>query len=349
MQARIAILLLLSSQLIPVFGLLSAVGQDVTGAPAAIRAGQRLEGVRSPAVSPVSPVVQQGGVAAEAAPVGSDTFPVTGPDMVIQSGDLLAISLYGIPDFSRDVRVAERGDIVLPLIGDIQIAGLTIQAAEALVRKRLVEGGFFTDPQVSIIARESASQGTSVLGEVQKPGIYFLPGQRSLFDALAAAGGTTPRAGNTITITHRALHNEVEIVKLPPNQTLSPSSNVAVSPGDTIVVSKAGIVYVMGDVRLPGGFVMDNGDLTILQALAMAQGANSTAKLDRTILIRRTPGGRQEIPVPLSKLMVAKSPDLKLQDNDIVFVPQSTTKAGFRRGLDAALQTVVGIAIYRPL
>jgi polysaccharide export outer membrane protein len=297
----------------------------------------------------VSPSVRRATASTEVVPGGQNVAPVAGSDLEIQSGDLLAISLYGIPDFSKEARVTERGNITLPLIGDVHLAGLTIHGAEALVQSRLIDGGFFKDPQVSIMARESVSQGTSVLGEVERPGIYFLPGQHSLFDALAAAGGTTQRAGDTITITHRDRSNKVETVTLPPNLTLPPESNIAITSGDTIVVSKAGIVYVLGDVRLPGGFVMDNAHVTVLQAVAMAQGANPTAKLDRTILIRRTAEGRKEIPISLAKMMAAKSPDLKLLADDVLFIPQSTAKAGFRRGLDAVLQTAVGIAVYRPL
>lgn len=349
MQVRIALPCLLLIHVVPLLCVPSASCQDASGTPPVAQGVQRIEAVRPIVVSPVSQTVQEDRTATATAQPGQNVTPVSGSDVLIQNGDLLAISLYGIPDFNKEVRVAEKGDITLPLIGDVHVAGLTIHGAEALVQKRLVEGGFFTDPQVSITARESVSQSTSVLGEVQRPGIYFLPGQHSLFDALSAAGGTTPRAGNTITITHRGRPNEVRTVTLPPNQTLPPESNVAIDPGDTIVVSKAGIVYVLGDVRLPGGFVMDNSNVTVLQAVAMAQGANTTAKLDRTILIRKTQQGKQEIPVRLSKVMAAKSPDLKLQADDVLFVPRSNAKAGFRRGLEAALETAVGVVIYRPL
>ena len=349
MQARIAFPWRVVIQLVPLLWVLAAPCQDVKGTPPAAQVKRSLEAVQPIAVKPVSPVAPNDTVTAERMPASQDAPPIAGSDLLIESGDLLEINLYGIPEFNKEVRVAERGDITLPLIGDVHVAGLTIHSAEALVQRRLVEGGFFTDPQVSITARDSVSQGTSVLGEVQKPGIYFLPGQHSLFDALSAAGGLTPRAGNTITITHRGRPTEVETVKLPPNQTLPAESNVAITQGDTIVVSKAGIVYVLGDVRLPGGFVMENANVTVLQAVAMAQGANTTAKLDRTILIRKSEKGRQEIPVHLSKVMEAKSPDFKLQADDVIFVPRSTVKAGFRRGLEAALETAVGVVIYRPL
>lgn len=329
--------------------LASGSAQAVKVDPLTQEAEQHSGAVQAPTVIPVSPVVPRNAAPTAALSSNQNAAPLAGSDLLIQSGDLLSINIYGVPEFSRDARVAERGEISLPLIGEVHVAGLTLHAAEALVQKRLVDGGFFTDPQVSIVARESASQGTPVLGEVQRPGIYYLPGKRLLFDALSAAGGTTARAGDKITITHRGEPTQVQTVVLPPNQTLPPEMNVAISPGDTIVVSKAGIVYVTGDVRLPGGFFMENANLTILQAIAMAQGANPTAKLDSTILIRTTPEGRQEVPIYLSKVMAAKAPDPKLRADDVIFVPRSNAKVGFRRGLDAALQTVVGMAIYRPL
>jgi len=122
---------------------------------------------------------------------------------------------------------------------------------------------------------------------------------------------------------------------------------VPVMPGDIVVVSKAGIVYVVGDVHLPGGFVLENSNLTVLQAIAMAQGTNSTAKLDKTILIRKNAEGHEQIPIPLSQIMSAKSPDIKLQPDDIVFVPVSGPKAAARRSLEAILTTATGVVIYR--
>jgi len=318
-----------------------------TDTPPAGQAGTRVTPVqRSVTSQEVSPAPQS--PAATTTPLAqTSTVPANSSDLIIGSGDLLEVSVYGAPDFIKQVRVSDSGQISLPLIGSVQVAGHTIHDAELIVQKRLADGGFFTDPQVSIFAREYATQGISVLGEVQKPGIYPLPGQRSLFDAISAAGGVTPRAGNTVTITHRARPQEPQTVQLPSGKTLPSESNVDVFPGDTIVVSKAGIVYVVGDVHLPGGFVLENSDLTVLQAVAMAQGTNTTAKLDNTVLIRKTPEGRQEIPILLSKVMTAKAPDPKLQADDIVFVPRSTAKAGYRRGLEAILQTVTGVVIYR--
>ncbi|MCU1285437.1 MAG: polysaccharide export protein [Acidobacteriales bacterium] len=270
------------------------------------------------------------------------------PEVSIGAGDLLEVSVLGAQDFTKQIRVSSTGDISLPLIGAIRVGGLSTTAAEQLVAKRLVEGGFFSDPQVSIFEKEYATQGVSVLGEVLKPGIYPLLGRRSVFDAISAAGGTTPRAGNEITITHRDSPNKPETVALSYASAGSKAGvNAQVMPGDTVVVSKAGIVYVVGDVAKPGGFVMENSTMTVLQAVAMAQGANQTAALNGAKLIRKVENKPQEIAIPLKEILAAKSPDLSLQPEDIVFVPNSAGKSAARRGLEAVLQTATGLAIYR--
>lgn len=269
-------------------------------------------------------------------------------ELIIGAGDLLEVSVYGAADFAKQVRVADTGDISLPLIGAVHVAGLTIQQAEHLVEQRLSDGGFFTNPQVSVLEKEYATQGISVLGEVQKPGIYPLLGQHRLFDAVSAAGGLTPKAGNTIMVSRRNNPGEAQTVLLPPNQTFPPDINIPVFPGDTVVISKAGIVYVVGDVRMPGGFVMENSRMSVLQAIAMAQGTNVTAKLDKTMLIRKSTTGPEQTPIPLKNILAAKAPDIPLQADDVVFVPRSAGKAAARRTLDAIVQAATGAAIYRP-
>lgn len=269
-------------------------------------------------------------------------------DLVVGSGDLLQVSVYGAQDFDKlEVRVDDNGNISLPLIGQVKVSGLTIHEAATVVQKKLADGGFFNDPQVSIMAKEYATQGISVLGEVQKPGIYPLLGPRSLFDAISAAGGTTPKAGNTVTITHRGRPQQPETVQLTYGGEGKPStSNVPVLPGDTVVVSKAGVVYVVGDVRLPSGIIMDNAKLTVLQAIAMAQGTNPTAALNSAKLIRNSGTDRKEIPLPLKDILSAKAPDMPVQADDIIFVPASVGKSVAKRSLEAIVQAATGIAIY---
>ena len=240
------------------------------------------------------------------------------------------------------------GDIVLPMIGHQHVAGLTLPQAQDLIARKLTEGEFFNNPQVSIFVKEYVAEGVSVLGEVQKPGVYPLLGQHRLFDAITLAGGTTQKAGKVVTISRRTDPNKPITIKLGSDVQGSMQGNVEVFPGDTIVVGKAGIVYVVGDVKLPGGFVMEHGTMTVLQALALAQGANPTAALNSSRLIRNVDGQQNEVPIQLKEILSSKSPDMKVQPDDIVFIPNSAAKSAMRRSLEMIVQTASGMAIYHP-
>ena len=272
-----------------------------------------------------------------------------GFEILIGPGDLIEVSVYGAPDYIKDVRVGATGEVTLPLAGTVKVGDLTPAQAEALIAKRLSDGNFFNDPRVSVLEKEFSSQGISILGEVQKPGVYQMHGPRRLYDALSTAGGTTPRAGNTVSLLPRSDSQKSQTVTLSYDGKTSNQSNIYVYPGDTIVVSKAGVVYVVGDVRLPGGFVMENSHMTILQAYAMAQGAGPNAALDRAQLIHKAGAERppHQTPISLKNILAAKSPDINLQPDDILFVPTSTAKKVATRTLEAIVQTASGMAIYR--
>lgn len=289
-------------------------------------------------------------------PVAAQQSPVISPDIVqhseaagpllIDAGDLLHVSVLGAPELERDVRVSESGTMALPLVGEVSVGGRTIAAAERELATALRNGEFYIDPQVSLLVKEYATQGISVLGEVQKPGIYPLLGSHTLFDAISAAGGTTARAGRTVTITHRKEMTKPQIATFTNDSAAPASGNLPVFPGDTIVVSKAGVVYVVGDVKQPTAVVLENPELTVLQAIAVAQGTNSTASLDKSKLIRKNTAGMQEIKVPLKRILAGKQSDIRMQPDDVLFVPQSTGKKVATRSLDAVLQTATGIAIW---
>jgi polysaccharide export outer membrane protein len=281
---------------------------------------------------------EQSGVAATPAE------PLIGP------GDLLKVGVLGAPDYDQEIRVSGSGDAVLALVGAVHVAGLTPEQAQQTIRQKLIAGGFFNDPQVTVLEKEYATQGVSVLGEVQKPGVYPIMGPRRLFDALSLAGGTTPKAGQAVTITHRNEPNKPETVHLSNNPQDNALANVSVTPGDTIVVSKAGIVYVVGDVHKPTGVIMDNnGTITVLQAIAMAEGVNPTAALDHTKIIRKASQGQQqqEIPIQLKKILASKKPDLQLRADDILFVPSSAAKSVFNRSVNAAVSLAASVVAYR--
>jgi polysaccharide export outer membrane protein len=296
-------------------------------------------------------------VPAEARIEGPQSVPQAMPDAVssagaardlrIGAGDLLDVSLYGMPDFKTDVRVSSGGEISLPMLGTVAVRGLSVEQAATLIERNLSQKGIFNDPHITVFVKEYATQGISVLGEVQKPGIYPLLGERKLYDAISVAGGTTPKAGRYAMVTRRDdPQHPLQVPLLTGADSMK--NNVTVEPGDTIVVSKAGVVYVVGDVHQPGGFVMENGnDITVLKAIALAQGTNPNAALDSARIIRKTPEGPQDVPLSLKKIMAAKAPDPQLQPDDVVFVPGSAGKNAAKKGAEAILQMATGIAIWR--
>jgi polysaccharide export outer membrane protein len=296
-------------------------------------------------------------VPTEARIAGAPSVPQARPDAVssagrarelmIGAGDLLEVSLYGMPDFKTDVRVSSGGEISLPMLGTVAVRGVSVEQAATLIERNLTQKGFFNDPHITVFVKEYATQGISVLGEVQKPGIYPLLGERKLYDAISAAGGTSLKAGRYAMVTRRDDPQHPLQVPLLTGAN-SMKNNVTVEPGDTIVVSKAGVVYVVGDVHQPGGFVMENGnDITVLKAIALAQGTNPNAALDSARIIRKAPEGPQDVPLSLKKIMAAKAPDPQLLPDDVVFVPGSAGKSAAKKGAETILQMATGIAIWR--
>jgi len=266
----------------------------------------------------------------------------------IGPGDLLELKVFGAPELGSTVRVSGEGEITVALIGSVKIAELTPEQAQTEIEQRFRDGGYLRDPHVSVLVKEFASQGISVLGEVTHPGVYPLLGRPHLLDAIAAAGGTTARAGKTVVITHRSSSGAPQKIFLSRDAEQASTQDIELRPGDTVVVSRAGIVYVSGDVHTPGGFAMDqNENLTVLQAIALAQGLNPTASLGSARIIRRQAGTLKEIPVALKEIMEAKSPDLELQDADVLFVPNSASKSAARKSLESIVQVATGLAMYR--
>jgi polysaccharide export outer membrane protein len=271
----------------------------------------------------------------------------SGPSLTIGGGDLLKVSVFGAADSDQEVRVDPDGNAMLNFIGAVHIGGLTVNEAQTLIAKKLEAGGFYAHPQVTVFAKEYATQGVSVLGEVQKPGVYPILGSRRLFDVLSMAGGTSSKAGRIVSITRRDHPESPRSLVLSNDANESAKNNVEIFAGDTIMVSRAGVVYVVGDVHKPSGVVMDNGtDMTVLQAIAMAEGTNPTAKLNNAKLIRKTANGPQETPLPLRDMLASKAPDIRLQAEDIIFVPNSAAKSAGRRTLEAIIQSATGLAVY---
>lgn len=260
-------------------------------------------------------------------------------------GDLLEVNVYNVPELTSKVRISNAGDVYLPLIDYVHLEGLTQEEAQSLIEKRLSDGGFVRNPHVTLFIDEANSQGITIIGEVVKAGIYPEVADHKLYEILSEAGGFTQNASRKIAILRKGKAEPIR-VDLPRNLADDVNANVEVLPGDTITVPKAPIIYVVGDVGRPSGLLVDNGTLTVLQALALAGGTNHTAKLSGAKLIRKGPTGMTETKLEIKKMLEAKTPDVTLQADDILFVPVSGGRVLAGRTFEAAMAAATAVTVY---
>jgi polysaccharide biosynthesis/export protein len=261
-------------------------------------------------------------------------------------GDRLTVKVFDVEELTQDIRVSDRGDAALTFIGRLHLAGLTTGEAQTLIETRLREGNFVREPQVSVLIDEYGTQGVSVLGEVAKPGVYPVLGPRNLLDVISLASGLTPMAAHEATIKRRD-GAEVLTASLSYNPTELLASNVELWPGDTVIVPKAGIVYVIGDVGRPGGFPMENnGRVSLLQAVALAAGVNRTAALSKAQVIHKTSAGYEQTAVDLKRILHGKSPDIALEREDIVYIPSSVTRSLLFRAPEVLQAAAASSVVY---
>lgn len=260
-------------------------------------------------------------------------------------GDLVQVSVYNVPELATRARVSNSGDIYLPLIDYVHVEGLTQEEAQALIEKRLADGGFVRNPHVTIFVEEASSQGVTIMGDVARPGIYPDIGDHRLYTVISQAGGFTASASRKIAILRRHQSEPIRL-DLPRNLADDLSGNIEIQPGDTINVPKAPIIFVVGDVSRPSGLLIDNGQLTVLQALALAGGANRTAKLSDSRIIHKGSNGLTQTRVEIKKMLEAKAPDIPLQEDDILFIPVNGKKIAATRAIDTAVSAALAISIY---
>lgn len=261
-------------------------------------------------------------------------------------GDLIEVSVYNVPELTSKVRVSNSGDIYLPLIDYVHVEGLTQEEAQSVIEKRLTDGGYVRNPHVTIFVDEFTSQGVTIIGEVPKPGIYPDIGTHKLYEVVSQAGGFAQNASRKIAILRRNQADPIR-VNLPRNLADDVSGNVEIMPGDTITVPRAPVIYVVGDVGRPSGILVDNGTMTVLQALALAGGTNRTAKLGAARILRKgADGGVTETKVAIKKMLEAKAPDVTLQADDILFVPISGGRILASRTFEMSLSFASAMALY---
>ncbi len=249
-----------------------------------------------------------------------------GESLRISAGDLLSVHVFREDDLDTKLRVKDAGTVTLPLIGPVKVAGLAAADAAELIAARYRTEGLLKQPQVSVLIEESVAGQVAVLGEVARPGTVPVNSRRSLLDVLAQAGGLLKTADGHVTL-RRASGESTQILVANDAAHQLAASNLLVQPGDTVLVPRAGIVYVLGDVGRPGGYLMqDDAQLSLLQALSLAAGPSKTANEQGARLIRKQNGTSVEMPLHLRATERGKTPDLALQNDDIVYVPFSLAR-----------------------
>jgi len=285
--------------------------------------------------------------------------------------DVLDVYIVDVPELSRQYRVSGNGTVTFPILSTpVTAAGLTLSQFSGQLTSDLKTAGLVSDPHVNTSVNQSRLHSVAITGSVKKPQIYSVFSQTTLLDMLSQAEGLADDAGGVAIISRGdiALH-AMKLKNQTPNSQQSDSQstltldlkrllesgdqnlNVAIYPGDRITIPRAGIVYAVGAVNKPGGFIMkpNAGGMTVLQLLALAEDTRPTAKRDRTIIIRndpQAPGGHTQILADLKQILQGKLPDPVLQPDDILFIPDSSAKRALHRGLEAIVQTTTGIAIY---
>jgi polysaccharide export outer membrane protein len=269
-------------------------------------------------------------------------FPAT-HELELGPGDLISLRVFGQSDYIPVVRVGTDGNVLLPLIGVVHLGGLSITAAEELVQRKLVEAGIYRNPQVTVQVTEGPSSVATVIGELH--GIVPIVGTRRLLDVLTTIGGLPATASHVITINRNGVAEPI-VVDLGTDPLRSQLANIPIFAGDTIVVSRIGIVYILGAFKTPGVIALNPyTQLTLMQATALSGGLAFEGKYDDLRVIRTVGGQRTVVKLDVKKVLYGKAPDPILEPNDIVFLPSSAIKASLNNGSLNSLFSLAGIII----
>lgn len=284
-------------------------------------------------------------------------------DYLLGPGDTIRVTLFGIQELDqKELTLDSDGKVSLPFINDIGLMGLTPRESEVKIAA-LYEASVMKNPQVSVSVKEYRSQFVNVLGAVYRPGTYQLTRRAFLLDALAMAGGLLPDKAEPKALIHRAASSpwpaeavagvaakdplEIDLVQLLEKGDVS--LNVPVYAGDIVTVPERveRFFYVLGDVNRGGAFEIKMGEsITLTRALASAGGLMPTAKASKTAILRQNADGTMnQVPVDVTKLLKGRAPDMILAQNDVVFVPGSTTKT-VGRGVLNSIGGVLTALVY---
>ncbi len=269
-------------------------------------------------------------------------FPTT-PETLLTAGDVIAVRLFSDPEYNVSVRIAVDGTVLLPLIGTVNLQGVTVSGAERLIADKLEQAGMYRNPQVILQVTEGPSSIVTLSGEMHAN--VPVVGSRPLFAVIAAGGGLPSGASRSVTILRPGQKTPIE-VDIGTDPLHSAASNIPVFPGDTVMVSRIGVIYVMGEFRSPGLVNITNyGPLTLTQVSAMVGGPVFDAKYSETHIIRTVGNHRTVTTLDIKKVLYGKAPDPIMEPNDIVFLPPSAIKASITNGTLGTFLGVLSFAI----
>jgi polysaccharide export outer membrane protein len=302
-------------------------------------------------------VVQEPVPATDKKPVEHPTKYVLGP------GDEIVILALNAEDIAnKPIRIAAGGDLNLPMVGRIHVAGMTVEQLEGELTERLRK--YIRNPEVAVNVTGFKSQPVSVIGFVGTPGVIQLEGRKTLIEVLSMAGGLKTDAGYRVKITRKGEWGPIPLPSATQtgdfsvaevnirgiNDATHPEENILILPFDVISVPRAEIVYVMGEVRKPGGFALnDKQSISVLQLIALSEGLGSNALAKKSKILRPVPGeaNHVEIAINLDELFKGKTKDVTLQPDDILFVPNSSAKSALHKTVDGVISGLTGSVLYR--
>ncbi len=265
-------------------------------------------------------------------------------DYIIGPADLLEVQVFESEKLTDKVRVSSRGDITLPLLGNISVGGLSAREAELKIENQLIKEGFIKNPHVTVFIEEYNSKLVTVVGLVEEPGNHSITGRQTLLDVLVAAKGFQEKAGRTVYISRSDVNGNKQTYLVDLDELLlngNSDINVVMKPGDVVYVPPAGNVYIEGAVQRTGAYPIKKDLTTISQIITVAGGVAPYGDASNIKLIRFLGNGNREIrPVDLTKIQSGEAVDPLVKDRDALIVGFSTSKRilyGLRVGLGFGL------------
>lgn len=265
----------------------------------------------------------------------------------IAAGDMIEVHIFNVKAYEMKGRVATDGTAIFPLVGELHVAGWTVEELEAELRKKLQDSDMIRDPQVNVVVTESPTQKATVSGEVYKPGTYPINGDHTLIQLISMAEGMRDTASHTVVLYRHGYPDGIPI-QLGPNPKDSRYSQIPVFAGDTVIVSKVGVIYVVGAVKTSGTYPLkDATPTTLVQAVTMAGGPGYEAATQDVHIVRGAGTEKQqEIRINYDKVIHGKAKDPVLEADDILLLPTDRMKAVVKGGGAGLAVSLASALIY---